>query len=140
MTNSAVLVSIHPKFAKKIISGEKRLEFRRSWASLPVDIIVFYATSSVQRIVAVANIKQVYLDSPSGLWKLSKSMGGCISRRELLAYLEGKKRAYAIELGKVKLLNGGLDPISLFGKNFRPPQSFQYLTYEQYESIKELFE
>jgi predicted transcriptional regulator len=138
MSDKAILLSIHPSHAEKIITGEKRMEFRRSWTVVPVEVIVIYATSPVQRIVAVAEVKQVFFGSRTSLWNLAKKREGGISRGELFSYLEGKKKAFAIELGRVYAINGGGNPISLFGKDFRPPQSFRYLKEDEYQKINKL--
>ncbi len=128
MYNTAVLISIHPSHAEKIISGEKRLEFRRSWASRPVNTLVIYTTSQVQKVIAVATVKDVLVGSRTRLWNLAKTKGGAVSRRKLFEYFEGKKKGFAIEMVKVRSIPGGLDPRLLFGRDFRPPQSFRYLT------------
>lgn len=131
MNNSDILISIHPSHAEKIISGEKRLEFRRSWAARPVEMLFIYATSRVQKVVAVAQVKHVFRGSRTSLWNLSRTKGGGISRRKLFSYLKGKKEAFAIELIKIKPIKGGIDPLLIFGPDFRPPQSFRYLTDEE---------
>ena len=140
MSDKAILLSIHPGHAEKIITGEKRLEFRRSWTAVPVEVIVIYATSPIQRIVAVAEVKKVYVGSRINLWNLAKNREGGISRRELFSYLEGKKKSFAIELGRVSSINGGGNPINLFGQDFHPPQSFRYLNDDEYLKIKNLIE
>jgi predicted transcriptional regulator len=136
----AVLISIHPSHVEKIISGEKRLEFRRSWAALPVDMLVIYATSQVRQVVAVAEVKHIFRGSRTNLWNLAKTIGGGISRRKLFAYLYGKSNAFAIELVNVKPISGGLDPALLFGLDFRAPQSFRYLREEEYAKLRKLME
>lgn len=138
MNNRAVLISIHPRHAEKIISGEKRLEFRRSWAARPVDVLVIYATARVQKVVAIAEVKHVFRGSRTCLWNLAKTIGGGISRRKLFAYLEGKKNAFAIEVVKVKPIVGGFDPELLFGLDFHPPQSFRYLRDEEHIKLTNL--
>jgi len=132
------LISINPEYAMKIISGEKRLEFRRSWTTAPVDMLAIYATSPVKRIVAVTEVKEVFSGSRTYIWNLSRTMGGGISRRKLFGYLQGKTKATAIELAAIKPINGGVDPRKLFGGNFRPPQSFRYLTEEEYLKLDNL--
>ena len=130
-----VLLSIQPVYAAKILTGEKRLEFRRNWAMEPVDLLVIYATSPSKKIVATAEIKQVISGSKTKLWNLAKEMGGGISRRKLFAYLEGKKKAFAIEMQRINAIPNGLDPINIFGQNFRPPQSFRYLTEREWTEL-----
>lgn len=135
MEDKAVLVSIHPEHVEKILSGEKKLEFRRSWTAAPVNSLVIYATSPVQRIMALAEINKVYVGSPNMLWNLSKKIGGGITRRKLFSYLDGKKNSVAIELARIKRIPNGLDPKKLFGNDFRPPQSFCYLDNDAYLQI-----
>lgn len=131
---STVLLSLHPRHAEKIVSGEKRLEFRRVWAKSPVSTVVIYATAPVQRIVAVADVSEVHQGSPSRLWRLAKHIGGGLPRREIYAYFKGRKTGYAVELAHVRQCDPALDP-SQFIDNFRPPQSFQYLCPAQRDSI-----
>ena len=138
MDGRVALISIHPRYADKIISGEKKLEFRRSWAVQPVDVLVIYATYPVQRIVALAGVEKVILGSPNKLWSLSKDLGGGISRRDFFAYLDGKTTAVAIELGAVRPVVDGLDPTRLFGQDFRAPQSFRYLKQAEHKKLCKL--
>ena len=135
MEDKAVLISIHPDYVNKILSGEKLLEFRRSWTAIPAKLLVIYATSPMQRIVALAVIKQVHVGSKTKLWKLSQKIGGGISRRKLFSYLANKKNPVAIELAGVQKIPCVLDPKKLFGKDFRPPQSFCYLNNNAYLQI-----
>lgn len=121
------MISIHPEHIGKIIAGTKRLEFRRSWASQPVDRIIFYVTAPVGRIAAVAGVKRTLTGSRSFLWEMAKLLGGGISRRRLFCYLKGKRSAVALELCSVSEFPTGVEPHVLFGKGFRPPQSFRYL-------------
>lgn len=127
MAGNAALISIHPNYAEKILSGEKRVEFRRSWAAKQVDFLVIYATSPVQRIVAVAQLGQVMRGTRTQLWELARNGGGGISRRKLFAYMEGKKQGVALELLQTINIVEGISPQTLFGNEFRPPQSFRYL-------------
>lgn len=129
---NAALISIHPGYVEKIISGEKRLEFRRSWAATPVNYLAIYATSPVKRIVAFAEIGRTIKGSKTQLWELSRKEGGGISRRKLFAYLDGKKEAVALELKRKIKLDTEVDPFDIFGPDFRPPQSFRYLTNEEW--------
>src|SRR5690554_390724 len=132
--SNTVLLSLHPRHAEKILSGEKRLEFRRIWAKRPVSTVAIYATFPVQRIVAIADVSRVHEGSPTRLWELAKVIGGGLPRRELYAYFEGRKTGYAVELENVRKCTPPLDPSRLI-QSFRPPQSFQYLYQAQYQSI-----
>lgn len=132
---NAALISIHPGYAEKIISGEKRLEFRRSWAVSPVDLLVIYATAPVQRVVALAEVGQVIRGSKTKLWELARDDGGGISRRKLFAYLDGKQNGIALQLLRRLKIGDGIDPHAIFGPGFRPPQSFRYLMPGEFEML-----
>lgn len=136
---SFVLLSLHPKHAKKILSGEKKLEFRRVWATRPVVAIVIYATVPVQKIVAIAKVKQIHHGSPSSLWSLASEIGGGLSRRELYAYYKGRKKGFALELECVKRFPSPLIP-SAFIKGFRAPQSFSYVDRNIFSVLEKEFE
>lgn len=122
-----LLISIHPKFVDLILKGEKRIEFRRSWAKDPVDRMVIYATAPIMRIVAIASISEVVQESKTALWELAKTHGGGLSRQELRTYFKGKQKGYGICLKYVQRFKRSPRPLSLFD-SFQIPQSFRYLT------------
>lgn len=136
MVSKSALISIHPEYADKILNGEKTLEFRRKWAVKHVDTIYIYATSPVQRIVGSASVKQVTTGTNNCLWNLSKEKKGGISREKLFAYLDGVKTGVAIELNNANRFNIKVDPKLTLGKDFRPPQSFRYLSTAEVNSIR----
>ena len=138
MQNKTALISIHPEHVTKILSGEKRLEFRRVWATRPLNRLLIYSTAPTKRLVAVANIKQTIAGSPNALWTSSQKIGGGITRQQLFAYLDGKQTAFALELSKVNVLGDGLSPSLIFGHGFRAPQSFRYLRENEEAKLNQL--
>jgi len=138
MGTNVALISIHPEYAEKILSGEKRLEFRRVWAAQPVDVLAIYATAPVQRIVGLAWVKGVHRGSKTKLWELGKHHGGGISRRKLFAYLDGRKESVALAIGQHQRFTEALDPRQAFDARFKPPQSFRYLRPEEIQQINNL--
>lgn len=135
MEANAALISIHPQYVEKILSGEKRLEFRRSWAAKRIDFLVIYATVPVQKIVAVTQVGHVFHGSKNRLWELARVKGGGISRRKLFDYMQGKREGVALELLNVFRIDGGITPHSLFGDGFCPPQSFRYLSQNEISKL-----
>lgn len=129
------LISLHPEHAAKILSGEKKLEFRRTWASSPVEELVIYVTAPVQRIVAIVKVKQIHRGSRSALWNLAKRLGGGLSRQALFDYFDGKAFGYAVELGEVLRFPKLLDPAQ-FIAGFHPPQSFCYIGDETTKKLR----
>jgi predicted transcriptional regulator len=131
----AVLISVHPKYVKKIIDGSKRVEFRRVWAARDVTHLVIYSTSPEMRVKAIAEVNQVIIGNKTTLWEIAKEYGGGLTRRELRDYFTGVSEGYAVLLGGIKAVE---NPITLTDvvAGMRPPQSFVYLKNEQFESIQ----
>ena len=130
----AALISIRPCFVEKILSGEKKLEFRRSWAVEQVDVLVIYSSSPIQKIVATARVVDVTEGSPSALWELAKIRKGGVTRQLIRDYFSGKKTGFAIGISDVMEFEQPVDPKKVF-KDFRPPQSFRYLDIKDYDLI-----
>lgn len=131
----AVLLSVKPKYANLILGGTKRVEFRRSWAVEDVSEIVIYASSPIQKIVALVEIDDVVVASPSALWQTCKERGGGLTRRELRAYFSGKPKGVAVLLGRTLVAVKDIDPSKVIG-NFVAPQSFRYLNDSEHKKIK----
>jgi len=135
MESRAALISIHPEHVERIFSGAKRLEFRRRWTSRSVQTLFIYATAPIQRIVGFVKIARVTQGTPTQLWRLTQEGDGGISRSKLFAYLGSTRTGVAIELSKVTPMPGGVDPRLCFGRDFRPPQSFRYLSEKEIAQI-----
>jgi predicted transcriptional regulator len=135
MESRAALISIHPEHVERIFSGAKKLEFRRRWTSRSVETLFIYATAPVQRIIGFAKIVRVTQGTPTQLWRLRRGIEGGITKRKLFTYLNGSRKAVAIELKKITLVPGGVDPRLCLGRDFRPPQSFKYLSEREVSHI-----
>lgn len=133
--SKAVIISLHPEHANKILSGKKKLEFRRVWSKQQVNAVVIYATSPIKKIVAISYVKQVHIGTKNKLWELAKSIGGGLSRSALRNYFEGKKYGFAIEFKSVAPIKPALSPTLCF-KKFSPPQSFSYLSIDDLKKIE----
>ena len=123
----AILLSVKPRFAELILSGAKKVEFRRTWAVQPVGLAVIYSSSPVQRIVGIVGINGTFVASPSKVWTKCLPLGPGLPRQELMEYFSGKDVACGVLLGEVTLPPKPVLPKSLF-KGFRPPQSYRYLS------------
>lgn len=96
--------------------------------------LVIFATSPVQRIVAVAAIEEVQETSVNGLWTLAKEFGGGLTRQELRNYFTGRGLGFGIKLGDVRRLKHPQDPRNHF-EGFMAPQSFRYLKPEEADTV-----
>lgn len=135
--SKSVIISLHPEHANKILSGVKKLEFRRVWASKPVNTVLIYSTAPIQKIVAIAYVKTVHKGSPNKLWSLAKDIGGGLSRRNIYKYFKGRKVGFAVEFYHVDKLQVPVKPDEIF-ENFYPPQSFTYVNEEQLKYLQRI--
>jgi Uncharacterized conserved protein len=121
---SDILISINPEFVEKIISGEKRYEFRTRVAKKNVKKIIIYCTFPTMKVLAEAEIKSVISLNPKDLWEETSKYAG-ISKERFFKYFSGRIIAYAYELGRVTSYETG-KPLSDFGCK-SAPQSFVYV-------------
>lgn len=120
-----VLLSIKPEFAEKILSGEKKFEYRKAVFKRDVQTVIIYATSPVARLVGEFEIDGVLKEKPCKLWNETKEASG-ITRCFFDSYFSGRDYGYAIKVGKVNRYSEPLIPASLIDK-FVAPQSFRYV-------------
>lgn len=119
-----ILLSIHPHFVEKIISGEKRFEFRKVKSRRnPVKIII-YSTSPISKIIGEADIEDILIDTPEKLWEKTSSYSG-IDESFYQEYYKNKKQAIAYQLKNITVYNKP-KKLKEFGLQ-SPPQSFVYV-------------
>ena len=114
--------------------GAMGSEARRSWAAEPVDVLLIYSSTPVQKIVAAVNVVNVTEGSPTALWNLSQEKCGGVTRQLIYDYFTGRKTGFAIEIADVLEFEQPVDPKKLF-KGFRAPQSFMYLDAKDYTRV-----
>lgn len=121
-----ILISINPEYVEKIISGEKKYEYRTKAAKKDVDKIIIYETTPVKKVVAAAEILDVLIMRPNELWELTKAQAG-ITKSFFMSYFKGKKVAYAYKIGRVTVYRRPME-LAAFGVK-SAPQSFVYVNY-----------
>jgi predicted transcriptional regulator len=120
-----VLLSIKPKYAERIFSGEKQYEFRRVLFKRPeTRVVVVYASAPVSKVVGEFEISGIISDSPSCLWAATKEHAG-IDEDSFFDYFAGQQMAHAIKVKNPTRYQRALDIREEF--SLRPPQSFAYL-------------
>ena len=119
-----ILISINSEHVAKILSGEKKFEYRTKVAQKDVDTFVIYETAPIKRVVGEVKILGVLALSPEGLWAKTKDDSG-ISKSFFDAYFQGRSVAYAYHLGEVKVYESPRE-LSIYGIK-AAPQSFVYL-------------
>lgn len=119
-----IIVSINPEYVEKILSGEKKFEYRTKIAKLQVDTLIIYATKPMMKVVAEAEILGFISTSPEELWNQTKNQSG-ITKSFFDEYFKDKRVAYSYKLGEVKMYER---PKSLLDFGLRmAPQSFAYV-------------
>ncbi|MEY8367684.1 hypothetical protein AALA24_02840 [Anaerovoracaceae bacterium 42-11] len=120
----AILLSINPQYVERILSGEKKYEYRKKLARKDIDTIYIYSTFPLMKVVASVQVMGNLSASPTALWERTKKNAG-ITRAKYREYFHGCKRAYAYELGEVNIFDPPLT-LSEFGLDIAP-QSFRYI-------------
>jgi predicted transcriptional regulator/N-acetylglutamate synthase-like GNAT family acetyltransferase len=125
--NNKILVSIKPKYAEQILSGEKSVEVRRKFSRKWVGCrAVLYASSPLCALVGEATVSSITIGRSDEIWSRFGSRVGC-SSDEFEAYAGSAPEVSAIELSEVVpyLYPVSLAQVShLVQENLRPPQSF----------------
>lgn len=119
-----ILISINPEYVAKILSGEKKYEYRTKAAKRDVDSLLIYETTPVKRVVAEAKVLEVLELSPKELWDVTSEYSG-ITKSFFDAYFKGRKIAYAYRLGEIRRYEQPKE-LSFFGVK-SAPQSFIYI-------------
>jgi len=132
----ALLLSVRPHFAEKIITGTKSAEIRRQRPGVhPGMPVVIYATLPTAAVIGTAQVVSISSGQPDDLWALHRDQVG-LSRDEYDSYLEEASIAYILTLTDPQRLNTPL-PLSHLrsAADFQPPRSFQYLTRDKLHEL-----
>lgn len=127
-----VLFAIHPDYARKILSGEKSFEFRSVRCRRLITRIVIYATAPICCIVGETMVGQVLQAPPNALWSEVRHGAG-MSRDAFDAYFKERPTAVAYQLEQPVQYRRPV-PLADIGIK-HPPQSFCYLSEEQYKFL-----
>jgi predicted transcriptional regulator len=119
-----LIISIKPQFVEKILSGEKKYEFRRRIYKKEVEKIYIYQTLPYAGIVAYFTPGEIVKDTPQNLWDRFKDVSGT-TEEHLLGYLHDKEYGYAIEITDLKIFEEPFIP-----KGIAAPQSYKYIEYD----------
>lgn len=120
-----ILLSIHPKFVEKILTGEKRFEFRKSLPTKDVDSVVIYTTKPVGKVVAEFKVRSIHSKAPEQLWLETKNYAG-IDEGFFFQYFNNREIAHAFEVGELTVFEHPKE-LKEFVLSGVPPQSFCYI-------------
>lgn len=125
MESRIIILSIHPNHIDKILSGEKRYEYRKR---IPQDInyIIVYATAPTKKVVAIIEVDIVIKDTPKNIWNSTKNEAG-ISYEFFMDYFHNASIGLAIKFRNIYKLATPID-ITIIDGVKSAPQSYRYIT------------
>ena len=131
-----LLISIKPELVERIVLGEKKYEYRKSFPPITVKRLVIYSTFPVQKVVAVAEVLAMRENTPWAIWEGTKDGAG-VSEQMYYQYFTGCPKAFAFKLGKIDVIT---PPAALIDvdRTLSPPQSYTILKPEQAELFMRL--
>jgi predicted transcriptional regulator len=138
MNSRLLLLSIQPKYAEKIFDGTKLVELRRTRPDVVSgDLGIVYVSSPISAIVGIIEIDRIIEASPIRLWSEVRDHAG-ISKQSFDDYYRGAERAFGLVLKGARSFPRPVDLCYLrrIWEGFRPPQSFRYLSIEDFGVIE----
>lgn len=122
-----IIISINPEYVDKIMTGEKKFEYRKRVAKKDIESIIVYCTSPKKMILAEVKIDGIISASPEELWEMTKEKSG-VTKEFFFEYFKDKKTAYAYRLGEILSYR---KPLTLSEVGLTAaPQSYAYLKIE----------
>ena len=128
-SNTALLVSIRPRFVEQIFAGTKTVELRRIRPRVKAgDLVIIYASGSQKALVGAFKIADVVAASPATIWRRYGSKTG-VTKCEFDGYFRGLETGFAIEVAQTWRLASPVQLATLrsLQGGFHAPQSYRYL-------------
>ena len=121
---SKILIPIKPEYVDKILSGNKKYEYRKIKPKRKVDKMIIYSTYPIMKVVGEVEIINIIEDNIHNLWESTNQYSG-ISKDKFYKYFNNKNIGFAYKLGKV-IKYDKTKKLTEIGINYTP-QSFIYL-------------
>jgi len=121
---SVILLSIKPEYSKRIISGEKKFEYRKRLPQKNITKIIIYSSAPEKKVIGEVQVLETMSMSKSELWEATKENAG-ISYKKYEEYFLDSERAFAYKLGKVSIYSPQKTLEDLGVR--QAPQSFIYV-------------
>lgn len=120
-------MSIKPRYAEKIFSGEKTVELRKVVPRSLEEMVIVYESSPVMAITGAFYVDQIVVKNKMELWPDVHDKA-CVSWEEYIDYFTDREKAIGIYIKDPVKFTAGLSLETLRDEvDFRPPQSFQYI-------------
>ena len=141
--SNILLLSIRPEYANKIFDRTKTVELRRIRPRLlnKGDRVVVYVSSPQQAVVGSFKVDNIVEKPVTELWEEVEKLAG-ISHEDFYDYYQGVKLGVGIFLKDIHRFSQPVELHRLRNKlpNLKPPQSFRYLTDNQFNIVTSLGE
>lgn len=121
-----VLMSIKPQYAMKILSGEKKVEFRRKSFPETIQRAYIYASSPVCRIVGFIDVDTQDTDSPELIWNRYKEQSSIV-KDDYDKYADVSNAMTAILIKKAYAYENPLSIDEMLGDRALVPQNYCYI-------------
>ncbi|MBO8129600.1 MAG: ASCH domain-containing protein [Peptococcaceae bacterium] len=133
MAAKAILLSVRPKYAKKIFDGTKTVELRRICPRITAgDLVFVYVSSPIKALVGAFKVDRIVSAPPDELWADIGCQSG-ITWEEFNEYFRGVTVGFGIVIRDVWKLTKPVNLSNLKRQwpGFQPPQNYHYLTRRQ---------
>ena len=130
---TVVLLPIKPRYARPILGGLKRVEFRKKRFSRRPSHVVVYASSPVKKVVGFFEVSDLESAPIQDLWQRYGSRGG-IQAADFFEYYGSGLEGVAISVGRVTALEEPME-LTALGLGERPPQNYAYVGPEVLERL-----
>lgn len=127
-----LLLSVHPRYVSLMAAGKKTAEIRRIRPAAELGALVLvYATAPTCQVVAAAVLDGMVSGGADRLWNRF-GRRACLTRQAMRDYLRGASQPTALLLRAVAPLEApiSLSDLQVSIPNFRPPQSYRFLSRE----------
>jgi len=121
-----VLMSIKPKFAEKIMNGEKKVEFRKICFGDGIRRVYIYSSSPKKKIIGYFEVDRIVTASPTELWQYFQAWGG-INRYDYDSYFKKKKFGHAILIKRAVRLRTEISLNDVMNRAYKAPQNYHNL-------------
>ncbi|MEG4213328.1 ASCH domain-containing protein [Microcoleus sp. S13_B4] len=141
--SNILLLSIRPEYANKIFDRTKTVELRRVRPRLlnKGDLVVIYVSSPEKAVLGSFKVDNIVEKPIADLWEEVEKIAG-ISHENFYDYYKGVKIGVGIFLKDIHRFSQPVELHRLRNKlpNLKPPQSFRYLTTNQFNIVNSLGE
>ena len=118
-------MAVQPKYAKQLMDGTKRVEFRKTKFKQDMCRVFVYASSPIKQVIGCFEVEELVEATPDCLWERFSAVGS-IDEQDYRAYYGDAQQGVAIVVGSVERFKDPIELLDLTGSAV-PPQSFVYI-------------